>query len=220
MMLFALMFSLSFAVPQLTHAQDASADSTNTQQMEQEESEAPAKDEQKSKKKKSKKDKKDGESFLQKLMFWKKNKAPEDASPWHEKVKTYVAAKETEYYRYGYAQLDSGDWIPVFFLRRFKMMQRQYQHILIIQGEPARKPNIKGVEMTTYGMRVENQGFDVEMPKFASVSRNQKKVDEQEAIQLATIQLDLYGFEEVIWLSDKRKDLRDLADTWGKEGGN
>jgi hypothetical protein len=220
--LLSLTLVLAFTIPEQGRAQEAESDTTATEQtapVEQpaETAEEPAEENSKKEnKKKAKKD--DGESFFQKLMFWKRNKAPSEVSSWHENVKNYVAAKDNEYYRYGYAQLDSGEWIPVFFLRRFKMMQRQYQHKLIVKGQPAREPNIKGVRMSNYGMEVENQGFDVEMPKFASVSRDQKKIDEQEAIQLASIQLDLYGFEEIVWLTDKRKDLRDLSDTWQTNG--
>jgi hypothetical protein len=215
-----LMLIFILVSPSLSMAQQAESDTTAAEQTAPEPEETtvpdPAETESKKNKKKAKED--DGESFFQKLMFWKKNKAPSEESSWHEKVKSYVAAKESEYYRFGYAQLDSDEWIPVFFIRRFKMMERQYQHRLIVQGQPSRQPNIKGVRMSTYGMEVENQGFDVEMPKFASVSRKQKSIDEQEAIQLASIQLELYGFEEVIWLTDKRKDLRDLSDTWQTNG--
>ncbi|MGM0587785.1 MAG: hypothetical protein ACQETE_05195 [Bacteroidota bacterium] len=217
-----LMLILILVSPSLSMAQQAESDTTAAEQTapETEETTEPGQAETENKKNKQKQAEEDddGESFFQKLMFWKKNKAPSEESSWHEKVKSYVAAKESEYYRFGYAQLDSGEWIPVFFIRRFKMMDRQYQHRLVVQGQPSRRPNIKGVRMSNYGMEVENQGFDVEMPKFASVSRKQKSIDEQEAIQLASIQLELYGFEEVIWLTDKRKDLRDLSDTWQTNG--
>ena len=166
--------------------------------------------------KKSKKGDDDGGgffSFFGKLKFWGGSSAPEEATEWHKEVRRYVSASEDEYYRFGYAKVD-GKWVGTFFIRRFQMMEKQYSHLLIIQGEPGRVPGQKGVTVGPFGMEIRNNGFDIVMPKFPSVSRYQKKIDEQESIQLASMQLELYGFEASVWLEDRRKNFRDLADTW------
>lgn len=159
---------------------------------------------------------KEEQGFFSKLAFWKSwttPDAPKDPLEWHENVQNYLSVTEEEYYRNGYTRIND-KWLPVFMLRRFNMMDKQYNHTLVVKGKPQRMPSIKGIETIPYGLQVQNLGFDVQMPKFPSVSREQKQLDEIEATQLCSIQLGLYGFEETIWLPDKRKEIRDLAETW------
>jgi len=157
--------------------------------------------------------------FLNSLLFWQNwgpPDAPTEPSQWHDSVRKHLNVEDDEYIRYGYTRINE-TWLPIFFLRRFKMMDKQYVHTLIIQGQPKKSPKIKGIKMGKFGMEVSNLGFDVRMPKFPSVSREQKGRDEKEAVQLCTIQLDLYGFDEIEWLPGEEEELRNLADTWNTE---
>ena len=165
------------------------------------------------------------------LMFWKKKKSPEQLAAeaeaqanivgfdvdrqtaWHQNLERYMGVRDDDFYRSGYA-LKDGQWFPVFFLRRFRMMRNQYEHLLVISGRPDRLPRIKGISEGPYGIEISNEGFDYQMPTVASVSRVQKGFDNDQALQLAGARLESFGFEEYIWLRDRKKDTSDLADSW------
>lgn len=157
----------------------------------------------------------EGGGFINALKFWNwgATDAPDTLSPWHANVSNYLKVENDEYIRYGYTRINE-DWLPIFFLRRFDMSDKQYVHTLVIKGQPKKSPKIKGIEMSEYGMVISNLGFDVRMPKFPSVSREKKGRDEKEAIKLCNTQLDLYGFDEIEWQPGEQEELRNLAETW------
>lgn len=216
-----------------TTTETAAADSVEVEQEESDEAaeeqqaatqaEPRQQEEQPSRRERRKKKKEDNDGgFLSGLAFWKNwgdPKTPTKPSQWHIDVKNYLGVAEDEYYRYGYTLIDD-TWLGVFLVRRFIMMDKQYSHTMVIQGNPTRLPNIKGVRVGPLGLEVTNLGFDVQMPRFPSVARSAKRLDEVEAVQLASIQLELYGFAETEWLPDKRKDLREMADTWASPEKN
>lgn len=160
-------------------------------------------------------------SFWDKLKFWKKKEKPKPAieynlkveALWHENLQRYMGVTDEEFYRNGYAR-KGVQWYPIFFLRRFKMMQNQYEHTLVVYGRPEKMPRVKGINLGLYGVEVTNEGFDFQMPTVSSVSRSQKKYDDIQALDFATSRLQSFGFEEVLWLKDKKKETKDLADTW------
>jgi len=160
-------------------------------------------------------------SFFGKLKFWGKGELPKEKTDWHMAVREYSDAKVNEYYRYGYVKSE-GEWYSTFFIRRFEHINRQYQHTLYIQGVSSKEFDQDGVEILDIDYevkgnrvtRITNLGFNYEMPIIPSVSREDKRVDEQQALQLATLELEILGFEEVYWLPDDRKDKRDMAETW------
>lgn len=164
-------------------------------------------------------------SFWSKLAFWKKDKQQaEEVDPsvefnvmsesiWHENIARYMGVNDEEFYRFGYVKKGM-QWYPIFFLRRFKMMQNEYEHTLIIHGKPAKLPKVKGLNIGPYGLEVTNEGFEFQMPTTASVSRTQKKYDDTRAIEVATMRMQSFGFDQVVWLKDKKRETKDLSDTW------
>lgn len=164
-------------------------------------------------------------SFWSKLAFWNKDKKGDDAlkpkiefnvmseSIWHENLARYMGVNDEEFYRFGYVR-KGVQWYPIFFLRRFKMMQNEYEHTLIIHGKPAKLPKVKGLAIGPYGLEVTNEGFEFQMPTIASVSRSQKQYDDTRAIEVATMRMQTFGFDQVIWLKDKKRETKDLSDTW------
>ena len=160
-------------------------------------------------------------SFWSKFMFWKEKPKPKPAvefntqieDVWHENIARFMGATDEEFYRFGYAR-KGVQWYPIFFLRRFEMIQNQYVHTLTIKGRPEKVPRVKGISMGLYGIEVTNEGFEFQMPTVASVSRSQKKFDDIQALDVATNRLQTFGFEEVRWLKDKKKETRDIANTW------
>lgn len=169
--------------------------------------------------KKKKKD--DGKKWYDIFLFWKEDGPPpakvkydtEYEADWHLDVARYEGVKPEEFYRYGYA-LRGNQWYPTFFLRRFNMMRNQYEHFLIINGRPEKLPRVKGISSHRYGIVVTNEGFEFQMPTVASVSRQQKTYDEEQALSLAKGRLMSFGFQQVTWVPDRKKETKDLAETW------
>lgn len=164
-------------------------------------------------------------SFWSKFAFWKKKPKPKPEreyniqveSLWHENLARYMGVNDNEFYRFGYARKGI-QWYPIFFLRRFNMMKNQYEHTLIIYGKPEKMPRVKGITLGLYGVEVTNEGFEYQMPTVASVSRSQKQYDDIQSLDLATNRLQTFGFDQALWLKDKKKETRDLADTWSVTG--
>jgi hypothetical protein len=164
-------------------------------------------------------------SFWAKLMFWKKDSQEDERlkpkiefnvmseSIWHENLARYMGVTDEEFYRFGYVR-KGVQWYPIFFLRRFKMMQNQYEHTLVIHGKPAKLPKVKGLNIGPYGLEVMNEGFEFQMPTVASVSRSQKQYDDVRSIEVATVRMQTFGFDQVVWLKDKKRETKDLSDTW------
>jgi len=162
--------------------------------------------------------------FFSALSFWNNSNEPKTAAPWHQLASNYLGVQPNEFHLYGYAKIDE-KWIPTLFVRRFKMEQKQYEHILLIKGVPKVKPEISGIDIVSFArnpnrqvdskaLRVQNFGFNFEMPVIPSVSRRQKKLDEERAVEIASMQLDFFGFEDNLWLDNKSKQLKNVADTW------
>lgn len=162
--------------------------------------------------------------FLSALTFWNNNSKPKTPAPWHQLAQDYMGVQPNEFYLNGYAKINE-QWIPVLFVRRFKMMKTQYEHTLLIKGAPRDKPDISGIDIVTivsnpdgqvdsYALRVQNVGFNFEMPVIPSVSRQEKQADEKRAAEIASMQLDFFGFEDYFWLENKSNKLRNVADTW------
>ena len=171
---------------------------------------------------------KDDKGFFSKLKFWGSDtqEAPREKSKLHELARFHYQAEKHEYYRFGYAKINE-QWTSVFLLRRFKMIDRQYQHFLVIQGKPSKESLPKGMDIINLNkvsvdvddqkvtvLQIRNIGFEFEMPRIPSTSREQKEFDENEALQLAGMQIAIIGFEDHIWLPDNRRDLSGIADTW------
>lgn len=160
-------------------------------------------------------------SFWSKLAFWKKAPKPkakvnfnvEVEDVWHENIARYMGVTDEEFYRFGYARKGL-QWYPILFLRRFEMIPNQYNHTLIIRGRPEKIPKVKGITLGLYGMEVVNEGFEFQMPTVASVSRSQKKYDDIQALDVATNRIQTFGFDQVVWLRDKKRVTKDIADTW------
>jgi len=229
---------------QLAHAQQETPpeDSTDTAtQIDTDENEPapaiPAQTENQPTQNQSQNGKKDDGGFFSKLKFWGNGKdkdkpnseAPETKSDWHELARFNYNAEKHEYYRFGYAQTDR-QWVSVFFLRRFKMAERQYNHYLVIQGKPSKetlpsgmkiveltKRTINAEDKTATALEIKNEGIGFEMPRVPSVSREEKKFDEQQALQLAGFQLSNMGFEDYYWLPDKRENIGEIAEEWNFE---
>lgn len=151
------------------------------------------------------------------LVFWQNNMIfPENEVPWHDDVRRHLGVNQDEFHRVGFARLND-KWIPVFFLRRFQMMSNNYNHILVIMGRPESIPVTKGMEVGPLGTEVVNEGFEVFMPTIASVSRRQKAVDEKDALDLVTFQLEQYGFRDIIWFADRSRVPGNVASGWSVE---
>lgn len=155
------------------------------------------------------------------FLFWKRSKPSKPAidydtsieSLWHADLYRYMGVVDEEFYKFGYAR-KGAQWYPITFIRRFKMMKNQYEHTLIIRGKPEKIPRLKGITIGPYGVEVTNEGFEYQMPTVASVSRQQKSYDEEQSISLVENRLISFGFEEIKWVSDRKRDTKDLADTW------
>lgn len=170
---------------------------------------------------------KDDGNWYDFFFFWEEDEPEEPKlafntdveSQWHLDVARYEGIKENEFHRYGYAK-NGNQWYPVLFVRRFKMMNNQYMHRLIINGRPNKLPRIKGIETHRYGIVVTNEGFEYQMPTVASVSRQQKRYDEEQSLKLAESRLSSFGFEQITWVPDRKKETKDLAETWDLQAGN
>ncbi len=146
----------------------------------------------------------------------KKNKKmplPKEPDKWHFDVQTFYVAKEDEFFKNGYARLN-GDWYPVFILRRFKMMSKQYEHYLVIKGRPSKIPKVKGMALVPFGFEVRNEGFEYALPTFASVDRGQKKQDEITFTRMAELKVQEFGFELVKWMEDNSRKTENIVNTW------
>ncbi len=147
------------------------------------------------------------------LTFWQNHMIfPDSPVPWHDEVHAQLGIGN-EFYRMGFAR-HNDIWIPVFFVRRFMMMRNSYNHILVIKGRPQSIPVTKGISIESYGTLIENEGFELFMPTFASVSRAAKAEDELESLSLATFQLEQYGFNDVVWFRDRSEDPGGVAEGW------
>jgi hypothetical protein len=207
------------------YAQDTPETPTPTEQTEYQQDESPAISDANSDSEEVEQTPKKKKSFWSKLAFWKKSAPQEEGlkpkidfnvmseSIWHENLARYMGVTDEEFYRFGYVR-KGVQWYPIFFLRRFKMMQNQYEHTLVIHGKPAKLPKVKGLDIGPYGLEVRNEGFEFQMPTVASVSRSQKQYDDARAIEVATIRMQSFGFDQVVWLKDKKRETKDLSDTW------
>ncbi|TNE69171.1 hypothetical protein EP331_14615 [bacterium] len=228
--LLAFAFMLSLSAGSVSYAQDSppppASEQTQTQIDPEKEAEYQKQREQEMKAA-AEAEKPKKESFWSKFAFWKKKPKPKPEreynlqveSLWHENLARYMGVNDDEFYRFGYARKGI-QWYPVFFLRRFKMMQNQYEHTLIVYGKPQKMPRVKGITLGLYGVEVTNEGFEYQMPTVASVSRSQKQYDDVQSLDLASNRLQTFGFEQVLWLKDKKKETRDLADSWSLTGEN
>jgi hypothetical protein len=61
---------------------------------------------------------------------------------------------------------------------------------------------------------VRNDGFEYALPTFASVDRNQKKIDELEFLKLCEFKLKEFGFVVVKWIEDNSKKTENIVNTW------
>ncbi len=158
------------------------------------------------------------DTILDNAVFWSDRMViPEDEVPWHgEVLERMRVEQDEEFHRTGFLRRDD-EWIPIFFLRRFEMMHNVYQHYLVIKGEPGDMHTASGVESEEYGTVIANEGYDLYMPTVASVARDEKEMDEEEALQLATIQLETYGFEDVIWFDMEEERRGTVASEWQVE---
>lgn len=148
------------------------------------------------------------------LVFWQNHMhLPEDKVPWHIDVKAQLGIDESEFHRMGFARRDD-IWIPIFFARRFMMMANAYNHVLVVMGQPERIPASKGITVEPYGTVIENDGFDLFMPLIASVSRAAKAQDELDSLELASMQLKQYGFQDIVWFRDRSRDPSGVAEGW------
>lgn len=202
----------------VSFAQDSPTSDTSTVAVEEPTNETPdlsSSDLQQSKEKPAKR------SFWSKLAFWKKTEKPkpkvnfniEVENIWHENIARYMGITDEEFYRFGYVRKGL-QWYPVLFLRRFEMIPNQYNHTLVIRGRPDKIPKVKGITLGLYGIEVVNEGFEFQMPTVASVSRSQKKYDDIQALDVASNRLQTFGFDQVVWLRDKKRVTKDIADTW------
>lgn len=155
------------------------------------------------------------EGFIDNVMFWSDRMIiPEGEVPWHQTVIDELRIEEDEeFYRAGF--LKRGDqWIPIFFLRRFEMMHNVYQHYLVIKGEPGRIHLSSGINVEDFGTIISNEGYDFFMPTVASVSRDEKEMDELEALDIATMQLESYGFQYIYWFDIEEERRGTVAEEW------
>ncbi len=146
----------------------------------------------------------------------KKNKKmplPKEIDKWHTDVGTFYVVKEDEFHKHGYARLN-GEWYPIFIMRRFKMMSKQYEHYLVIKGRPSKIPKVKGMAIIPFGFEVRNDGFEYALPTFASVDRAQKRQDETEFTKMAEIKVLEFGFELVKWIEDNSRKTENIVNTW------
>ena len=163
-------------------------------------------------------------AFFSAITFWNSSSKPEKASEWHQLAQDFLGVQSDDFYINGYAKINE-IWIPTLFVRRFQMMKTQYEHILLIKGVPENIPDISGINVETivkkpdgqvdsFALSVKNIGFNFEMPVIPSVSREEKKLDQQRAVELASMQLEFFGFEKFTWIDSKSNQLKNVADTW------
>ena len=155
------------------------------------------------------------DGIIDNAMFWTERMIiPDEEVPWHENVLEHMRVdQDEEFHRTGFLRRDD-QWIPIFFLRRFEMMHNVYQHYLVIKGEPGNIHTTTGIEEEDYGTVISNEGYDLYMPTVASVSRDEKQLDEMESLQLATIQLETYGFRDIIWFDLEEERRGTVASEW------
>jgi hypothetical protein len=231
---YALLLMLCFllgTMPLALHAQDTSEEEKSEEPTEEvmgESVDDPAptedlktSDENPNLKSNKKKKEDDGKKWYDIFLFWQEDRPPpatvkfdtEFEADWHLDVARYEGVRQQEFYRYGYA-LRGNQWYPVFFLRRFNMMRNQYEHFLVINGRPEKIPRVKGIQSHRHGIVVTNEGFEFQMPTVASVSRQQKTYDEEQALSLAKGRLMTFGFQQVTWVLDRKEETKDLAESW------